>query len=92
LDDNIHNLAHDSIACVQQQQQEELQQQPHEDDGDNGTTNGCTDTTVPGTHLRHYHEVHLIRVPTIEPVLNPQWFIQKLKQVVCNIFYQKHFF
>lgn len=66
FDDNIHNLPHDGIACVRQEQV----------DG--------TFVSVDGAILHNleqgYQGVHLIRVPTVEPVLNPNWYIQQIRK------------
>jgi hypothetical protein len=64
FDDNIHNLAHDGIVCVRQQQQ-------RRHDGTFVTVDGTTMHTL-------YQGIHMIRVPTIEPVLNPHWFVEQI--------------
>ena len=58
FDDNIHNLAHDSIASVKLQ--------PHD---------GASFRTLSGEEIQQMQGLHLIRVPTIEPILNPDWFL-----------------
>lgn len=60
LDDNIHNLEHDSIASVRREQ----------DDG--------TYRFLSGREIQEMQGLHLIRVPTIEPILNRQWFVEQL--------------
>jgi hypothetical protein len=79
FDDNIHNLPDDGIACVRK---ESLQ-----DDGiankciiGKNTENAFLFETVDGTNLDAYQGIHLVRVPTVEPVLNPQWYIQQIKK------------
>jgi hypothetical protein len=34
--------------------------------------------TLSGREILEMQGVHLIRVPTLEPILNPQWFVQQL--------------
>ena len=41
------------------------------------TTNGDY-RTLSGTEILEQQGIHLIRVPTIEPILNDQWFIDQL--------------
>lgn len=63
FDDNIHNLPNDGIACLRKQVL------PDE-----------KFVTVDGKMMHEESQgVHLIRVPTIEPVLNPRWFVEKIK-------------
>jgi hypothetical protein len=63
FDDNIHNLANDGIACVRKQK---------DSDG--------SFVTVGSTIMHEESEgIHLVRVPTIEPVLNPNWFVEKIE-------------
>ena len=65
LDDNIHNLAWDSIACVRVR-----------------TGNPAKYTTLSSSEALKLHGTHLIRVPTIEPVLNSQWFLTQIDRAV----------
>ena len=76
FDDNIHNLPHDGIACLRQ----EIMTQ---EEGTGGTSSSSY-RNVAGTDLTHYQGRHLIRVPTIAPVLNPQWYIEQLQQAQMN--------
>jgi hypothetical protein len=65
FDDNIHNLPHDGIACVRRQHQ----------------VDGTTFESMDGATMHDESQgVHLIRVPTVEPVLNPNWYIQQIDQ------------
>lgn len=66
FDDNIHNLADDGIACVRK----ELRA---------GESGGSFET-VDGTDMDSYQGIHLVRVPTVEPVLNPRWYIQQIEK------------
>jgi hypothetical protein len=83
FDDNIHNLAHDGIVCVRKQE-----------------SHGSSYLTLDGATVnQHMHGVHMIRVPTIEPVLNTGWFLEqidnarerlqerlrKTRTLVCNL-------
>eukprot|EP00977_Amphora_coffeiformis_P001205 scaffold244_cov172-Amphora_coffeaeformis.AAC.58 len=60
LDDNIHNLEHDSIASVRQPVP-----------GDPETFQSLTSQDI-----RQEQGRHLIRVPTIAPILHPSWFLE----------------
>ena len=64
FDDNIHNLEHDGIVCVRQQ-----------------LSDGKSFVTVDGStmHSAKYQGINMIRVPTIEPVLNQHWFIEQIQ-------------
>jgi len=62
FDDNIHNLAHDGIVCVRRQE-----------------SHGSSYHSLDGaTANQHMHGVHMVRVPTIEPVLNPGWYLGQI--------------
>jgi hypothetical protein len=69
FDDNIHNLPHDGIVCVRQQLS----------DGSFVTVDGTT------MHTQYYQGVHMVRVPTIEPVLNPRWFIEQISNATNRL-------
>jgi len=68
FDDNIHNLRHEGIACVRK-----------ELPGDDDNSEAMSFETVDGANIDLYHGVHLVRVPTVEPVLNPRWYIQQIE-------------
>jgi hypothetical protein len=87
FDDNIHNLPHDGIACVRKQVPETktITDNDANDDHDynnnnnNSKNNVVVFETVDGANMHEeYQGIHLIRVPTIEPVLNPNWFIEQI--------------
>lgn len=61
FDDNIHNLANDSIVAVRQR-------------------SGENDSFVPlsGEDTLSQHGRHIVRVPTIEPILNVDWFLEQI--------------
>ena len=63
FDDNIHNLAHDSIASVRLQ-----------------SSNGESFRTLSGAEIQQMQGLHLIRVPTLEPILNPEWFLLQIEK------------
>lgn len=60
LDDNIHNLEHDSIASVRE-----------------CTASGMFESLT-SQEIRHEQGTHLIRVPTIAPILHPDWFLEMI--------------
>ena len=70
LDDNIHNLPYDGIASVRRPSQFT--------NTDSGT---CKYEFSTGSEIQALHGLHLIRVPTIEPILNKDWFLQQIGQV-----------
>ncbi len=70
FDDNIHNLPDDGIACVRK----ELRV------GEPGEDEDRIFYTVDGKDMGACQGIHLVRVPTVEPVLNPQWYIQQIEK------------
>ena len=75
LDDNIHNLDTYSIASVRQCRTTK---------NSNDDTRWCT---LSSPEIRQAHERHLIRVPTIEPHLDEDWFIRQIQlshQAFCK--------
>jgi hypothetical protein len=69
FDDNIHNLAHDGIVCVRRQQGS---------DGSYYSLDGATAN-------QDFQGVHMIRVPTIEPVLNPGWYLEQIAKATDRL-------
>jgi hypothetical protein len=67
MDDNIHNLHHDSIASVRRQVRL--------------SDNSETFETLCSEECLQLHGVHLLRIPTIEPVLNPMWFAEQIEAI-----------
>ncbi len=76
FDDNIHNLPNDGIACVRKEVRAD------ESGGKNRT---FSFETVDGADMDSYQGIHLVRVPTVEPVLNPQWYIQQIEKARKNL-------
>jgi len=77
FDDNIHNIDDDGIVCVRKQR-EDLNQNPKGDDGSPGHSDY---STLKGSMAnQQIHGVHMIRVPTIEPILNPGWYLQQIEK------------
>jgi hypothetical protein len=79
FDDNIHNLPDDGIACVRKESLSGDDVANESTVGKN-TENAFFFETVDGTNLDAYQGIHLVRVPTVEPVLNPQWYIQQIEK------------
>jgi hypothetical protein len=78
FDDNIHNLANDGIACVRK---ESTPGDAAENESVVEKKSGAPRfETVDGTDMGAYQGIHLVRVPTVEPVLNPQWYIQQIEK------------
>jgi hypothetical protein len=62
LDDNIHNLPHDSIASARTRLP----------NGNNSFR------TLSGPEIQAQQGIHLIRVPTVAPILRPRWFLEQI--------------
>jgi hypothetical protein len=71
LDDNIHNLPNDGIASVRRA----VTSQREEED-----PNEIVFESLSGKEIQAEHGMHLIRVPTIEPILNERWFLQQIQK------------
>ena len=80
FDDNIHNLPHDGIAGIRRQRQ---QQVPAADSAADEASAGdiAVFESVTGAEIQKMHGLHLIRVPTVEPIMNRDWFLQQLDKV-----------
>ena len=90
FDDNIHNLPHDGIAGIRRQHQPlpPLPPSPPQlaTDKTIDVVPSLPETStvfesVSGSEVQKMHGLHLIRVPTVEPILNPEWFLQQLENV-----------
>jgi hypothetical protein len=104
LDDNIHNLPHDSIASVRQvvlggmttvevdaastccYNNGKVQEEEEESEIIGKTTKhkkrciilGVESLT--GSEIQAQHGLHLIRVPTVAPLLDSTWFMTQIRQ------------
>jgi hypothetical protein len=76
LSTNRHNLEHDSIACVR----EEVKAAG--DGQSNGVSSSMTFRTLSGRETLQEQGRHIIRVPTIEPIFNPRWFIEQIESML----------
>jgi hypothetical protein len=79
LDDNIHNLQHDGIAGVRKQVQSNGSLEAGDDVSSLKNNAICTFTSLKGQELLDQHGVHLIRVPTVAPILRPTWFLEQIE-------------
>ena len=61
FDDNIHNIADDSIVAARQRE-----------------TAGDAFTPLSGEATIALQGVHLVRTPTVEPILNDLWFVEQI--------------
>ena len=68
FDDNIHNDAEDSIVAVRRKRLNA--------NGKEAATSGYE--AMNGEETLAEQGVHLVRVPTLEPILNPNWFLQQI--------------
>jgi hypothetical protein len=64
-----HNLAHDGIASVRIQE---------------SASPSPSFRTLSGEEILQQHGLHLIRVPTIEPILDDRWFLRQIKMARCR--------
>jgi len=76
FDDNIHNLPDDGIACIRK---EVLARSVIENGVAIEKDSSSLFETVDGSDIGAYHGINLVRVPTVEPVLNPRWYIQQIE-------------
>ncbi len=91
LDDNIHNDPNDGAGAVRI---------PVRDSVENASTTTAATTTTPCTTTTKYtslhgnealkmHGTHLIRVPTVRPILELGWFIQQIEDARWRIFVEE---
>lgn len=75
LDDNIHNLPHDGITSVRRPVKafETIVASESKDD--------AIFESLSGPEIQAMQGLHLIRVPTIEPILNEEWFLKQIEKV-----------
>ena len=82
-----HNLEHNSIACVR----EEVRTcRISDDDAVKNDTNrpnqlpeiSSVYRTLSGTETLYEQGRHLIRVPTIAPILNRRWFLEQIETIL----------
>jgi hypothetical protein len=78
FDDNIHNLEFDSIASVRVPCTSSLP-----DGGPSSSSESYR--TLTGRETLREQGIHLIRVPTIEPVVNEHWFIEQIDRISRNL-------
>ena len=91
LDDNIHNDPNDGAGAVRIPV---LDSVDNKDDASTPTaattTTPCTTTTkytsLHGNEALKMHGTHLIRVPTVRPILEFDWFIQQIEDARWRIF------
>jgi hypothetical protein len=80
-----HNLEHDSIACVREEVPMSVRA---EDDHDTNSrqlhARPLEFRTLSGTETLHEQGIHLIRVPTIEPIFHRRWFIEQIETLLRN--------
>jgi hypothetical protein len=69
MDDNIHNLPHDGIASVRRPIIKASE------------SSDAVFESLSGSEIQAMHGLHLIRVPTIEPIVNEDWFLQQIENV-----------
>jgi hypothetical protein len=67
FDDNIHNIASDSIVAVRRR-----------------ATSSEAYRALSGEETLSLQARHLVRTPTVEPILNKQWFLQQVTCACCN--------
>jgi len=74
FDDNIKNDPNDSIVAVRQESLHSLigdkERKFH---------------SLSGTEIQALHGIHLVRVPTFKPLLEPDWFIRQIEKCEENL-------
>ena len=93
LDDNIHNDPNDGIGAVRVPVPVEETDEFDDDDDDNDNdTNNVVDEMVTsyvslrGKGALEMHGRHLIRVPTLRPLLEDDWFVRRIEDARWRIF------
>jgi len=80
FDDNIHNLPHDGIASVRRPVVDTTIHREAKSEA-----SFTRYESLPGTEIQAMHGLHLIRVPTVEPMLNHDWFLQQVAKVQAAV-------
>lgn len=75
LDDNIHNLPHDGIASVRRPVKGAM----------SSSGSDAVFESLSGSEIQAMHGRHLIRVPTIEPIIHQDWFLQQIEKVQARV-------
>lgn len=86
FDDNIHNLPHDGIASVRRQVASPSNDLSLPSSLQNHTISTDKHSTgvfesLSGPEIQAMQGLHLVRVPTIEPILNINWFLEQIRKV-----------
>jgi hypothetical protein len=102
LDDNIHNDPNDGIGAVRAPiLVEETNEFDHDDCGEDDFGTRMTTTTISTTHstasyvslrgsdLLEMHGKHLIRVPTLRPLLEDDWFVRRIEDARLRIYLEE---
>ena len=80
-----HNLEHDSIACVREEVPMAVRaDDDHETNSRQLHARPLEFRTLSGTETLHEQGIHLIRVPTIEPIFHRRWFIEQIETLLRN--------
>ena len=91
LDDNIHNDPNDGIGAVRVPVPvEETDEFDDNDDNDNDTNvvdeMATSYVSLRGKGALEMHGRHLIRVPTLRPLLEDDWFVRRIEDARWRIF------
>jgi hypothetical protein len=78
-----HNLAHDSIACVRR---EVIDTHHPAAAGGNGTAHRSSFVSLTGQEILAQQGVHLVKVPTILPILDEDWFVKEITNLCRVVF------
>ena len=80
FDDNVHNLPHDGIASVRRKVDKTSTRKSTDNSNNNGDEIVLFES-LPGPDIQSMQGLHLVRVPTIEPILNEHWFLEQFRKV-----------
>ncbi|KAL3787288.1 hypothetical protein ACHAW5_006244 [Stephanodiscus triporus] len=98
LDDNIHNDPNDGIGAIRVPMPVRETYEFDDDDCDEDIVQTMTTTTTTttrtatsyvslrGNDLLEMHGKHLIRVPTLRPLLEDDWFVRRIEDARWRIF------
>jgi hypothetical protein len=79
-----HNLVHDSIACVRR---EVIDHHHHPAaGGDDDTGRRSSFVSLTGQEILAQQGVHLVKVPTILPILDEDWFVKEITNLCRVVF------
>jgi hypothetical protein len=74
-----HNLEHNSIACVREECIRNNGTNCGSSSSSSSSTTKTTFRTLTGCETLEQHGLHLIRVPTVQAILQKRWFLEQIR-------------